>query len=136
MLANNDVLGEIERLGLCDDVVVLGYLPQEDLPCLYNLARLIVFPSLSEGFGIPLVESMACGCPVVCSNVTSIPEVVGEAALTFDPGSAEEMAEQIWSLWGDDTLRQKYRTKGLARVKPFNGENMARQTIDVYGKAL
>ena len=136
MNANDEVIGEIERLGLRDDVVVLGYLPQEELPWLYNLARLMVFPSLSEGFGIPLVEAMACGCPVACSNVTSIPEVVGDAALTFDPGSAEEMADKIWSLWSDDTLRQDFRAKGFERVKQFSWENMARQTIDVYGKAL
>ena len=136
MKANDEVTGEIERLGLRDDVVVLGYLPQEELPCLYNLARLMVFPSLSEGFGIPLVEAMACGCPVACSKVTSIPEVVGDAALTFDPGSAEKMAYKIWSLWSDDAMRQKFRTKGLERVRQFNWENMARQTIDVYRKAL
>lgn len=136
MQTNDTVLAEIARLGLRDDVVVLGYLPYEDLPCLYNLARLTVFPSLHEGFGIPLVESMACGCPVACSNVISIPEVVGDAALIFDPGSVEEMAEKIWSLWSDDSLQRDAKTKGLDRVKQFNLGNMARQTIRVYEKAL
>jgi glycosyltransferase involved in cell wall biosynthesis len=136
MQVNDAVLEEISRLGLHDDVVVLGYLPSEELPCLYSLARLMVFPSLYEGFGIPLVEAMACGCPVVCSHVTSIPEVVGDAALTFDPDSAEEMAEQILSLWTDDSLRQDLRAKGLARVKLFTWGNMAHQTIQAYEKAM
>lgn len=136
MQANNVLLDEITSLGLEKDVVLLGYLEDEDLPFLYNLARLMVFPSLHEGFGIPLVESMACGCPVACSNVSSIPEVVGDAALTFDPFSLEEMAEKIWKLWSDDSLRLDLKTKGLDRVNLFNCETMARKTIHVYEKAL
>ncbi|MFZ2949026.1 MAG: glycosyltransferase family 1 protein, partial [Desulfuromonadaceae bacterium] len=104
MQANDDVLQEIYRLGLRDNVIVLGNLPHEDLPNLYNLAQLMVFPSQYEGFGIPLIEAMACGCPVVCSNVTSVPEIVGDAALIFDPFSAEDMAVQIWALWSDNSL--------------------------------
>lgn len=136
MQANDEVLQEIERLGLRDNVTVLGYLPYIDLPCLYNLARLMVFPSLYEGFGIPLVEAMACGCPVACSNVTSIPEVVGEAALTFDPLSIEDMAEKIWRLWSGETIRQELVFRGLERVKLFSWDTMARQTISVYEKVL
>lgn len=136
MQANNDVLEEVGRLHLNDDVIVLGYLPYDDLPYLYNLARLLVFPSLHEGFGIPLVEAMACGCPVTCSNVASFPEVTGDAALTFDPDSAEDMAEKIWILWSNDSLRLDLKTKGLDRVGLFSCENMARQTMDVYKKAI
>jgi glycosyltransferase involved in cell wall biosynthesis len=136
MDSNDDVVKEIGRLGLRDNVTVLGYLPYEDLPCLYNLAQLLVFPSLYEGFGIPLVEGMACGCPVTCSNVTSIPEIVGDAALTFDPGSTEDMAKQVWSLWNDDSLRQDLIIRGLIRVELFNWNTMARKTINVYAKAL
>ena len=135
MQANNEVLAEIGRLGLQDDVTMLGYLPHEDLPYLYNLARVMVFPSLFEGFGIPLVEAMACGCPVACSNVTSIPEVVGNAALTFDPCSIEEITEITWKLWSDESLRQESISRGLTRVKLFNWGNMARRTIKVYEKA-
>lgn len=136
MRANDEVLAEIGRLGLHDDVIVLGYLPYDDLPRLYNLARVMVFPSLFEGFGFPLVEAMACGCPVACSNVTSIPEVVGDAAVTFDPGSVEDMAEKIWGLWRDDAVRQESISRGLDRVSLFSWENMARQTIQVYEKVL
>lgn len=134
--SNNVVLEEITGLGLEEDVIVLGYLADEDLPLLYNLAHLMVFPSLHEGFGIPLIESMACGCPVACSNVSSIPEVVGDAALTFDPFSLEDMAEKIWSLWNNDSLRLDLKTKGLDRVSLFNCETMARQTMNVYRKAI
>jgi glycosyltransferase involved in cell wall biosynthesis len=134
--ANDEVLNEIGRLGLTDDVIVLGYLPHEELPALYNLARLMVFPSLFEGFGIPLVEAMACGCPVACSNVTSIPEVVGEAALTFHPDSVDDMAGQIWKLWRDEDLRRDQAERGLARAQLFSWENMARQTLAVYRKAM
>lgn len=136
MQAHDDVLQEIGRLGLHDKVTVLGNLPPDDLPYLYNLAHLMVFPSLYEGFGIPLLEAMACGCPIACSAVTSIPEVVGDAAVTFDPSSVEEMAEKAWNLWNDDALRQELRTRGLARGKKFSGDAMARQTITVYEKAL
>jgi glycosyltransferase involved in cell wall biosynthesis len=136
MQANNEVLQEIRRLGLQDDIIVLGYLPRVDLPSLYNLARFMVFPSLYEGFGIPLVEAMACGCPIACSNVASIPEVVGDCALTFDPESVEDMAQRIWSLWSNDNLRQELIAKGTERVPRFSLDNMARQTLDVYRKTL
>ncbi len=136
MQANDEVLKEIGRLGLRDDVIVLGLLPYVDLPCLYNLARLMVFPSKYEGFGIPLIEAMACGCPVACSDVTSIPEVVGEAAITFDPASVEEMAQKVWKLWSEESLLRDAKSKGFDRCKQFSWDTMARQTIHVYEKAL
>ena len=135
MQGNDEVLAEIGRLGLHNDVTVLGYLPYEDLPGLYNLARLMVFPSLFEGFGLPLLEAMACGCPVACSNVTSIPEVVGDSAVLLNPCSVEDMAEKIWSLWCDKELRRELFVKGLERAKLFNWDSMARKTIHVYEKA-
>jgi glycosyltransferase involved in cell wall biosynthesis len=132
----DEIVGEIDRLGLSETVRLLGYLPCEELPYLYNLSRALVFPSLFEGFGIPLVEAMACGCPVVCSNTTSLPEVAGDAGVMFDPKSAEDMAEKISSVWGDRGLRQEMRAKGLERVKLFSWENTARQTLDVYRKTV
>ena len=124
---------ELSRLG--GRVKILGYLPQEELSILYNLARVMVFPSLYEGFGIPLVEAMACGCPVVCSNVTSIPEVVGEAAVMFSPDSVEDMAEKIWEVWNDDRKRKSLRGMGFERVKMFSWDETARKTKDIYLKA-
>jgi glycosyltransferase involved in cell wall biosynthesis len=122
-------------MGLEDTVKVLGYLPYDHLPYLYTLARLLVYPSLFEGFGIPLIEAMALGCPVACSNVTSIPEVIGDAGVTFDPASVEDIAEKVSGLWNDESLRRDLRIKGLERVRVFTWENTARETIKVYKKA-
>lgn len=135
MQAHDEIVAEISRQGLTETVQVLGYLPYRELPYIYNLARMLVFPSLFEGFGIPLVEAMACGCPVACSNVTSLPEVAGDAGLLFDPLAVEDMAEKIWQLWNDETLRSSLRGLGLERAGIFNWEKTARQTMEVYRKA-
>ena len=126
----------VDGLGLGESVRILGYLPFADLPGLFNLARVMVFPSLFEGFGIPLVEAMACGCPVVCSNVTSIPEVVGHAGLLFDPHSVEEIAERVWAVWDSDEMRLDLRRQGLARARLFDWAITARKTAEVYRKAI
>ncbi len=132
----SEILKEIGRLGLEETVKVLGYLPYEDLPYLYNLARALVFPSLFEGFGIPLIEAMACGCPIACSNTTSIPEVVGDAGVFFDPSSPEDMAEKIWQLWNDDDKLREMRARGLERAKLFSWDDTARKTIETYTRTL
>jgi glycosyltransferase involved in cell wall biosynthesis len=130
-----ELRAEILRRGLEGMVTVLGYLPYEDIPSLYNLATMMVFPSLFEGFGIPLVEAMACGCPIICSTATSIPEVVGKAALLFDPLSTEELASAIWKVWDNRELRGKMRLAGLERAVMFNWRDTARRTLAVYEKA-
>ncbi|HIJ87341.1 MAG TPA: glycosyltransferase family 4 protein [Desulfuromonadales bacterium] len=135
MQSHSDIQVEISRLGLTDDVKILGYLPAADLPGLYNCARLMVFPSLFEGFGIPLVEAMACGCPVVCSNTTSLPEVAGDAGVTFDPLDSEAMATAIWSVWNDEGELTRMRAQGLERASRFNWNDTARKTMAVYKKA-
>lgn len=135
MQSHSEIKAEILRLGLADQVKILGYLPATDLPCLYNCARLMVFPSLFEGFGIPLVEAMACGCPVVCADATSLPEVVGEAGMLFDPLDPEKMAETIWSAWNDEGMLASMRERGLDRAKLFNWDDAALKTIAVYNKA-
>ncbi|MGA7104655.1 MAG: glycosyltransferase [Candidatus Deferrimicrobiaceae bacterium] len=94
-----------------------------------------MFPSFFEGFGIPLVEAMACGCPVVCSDVTSIPEVVRDAGVLFDPRSPEDIAEKIGLVWNDETLREKMKKTGLSRARLFDWELAARKTRLVYEKA-
>ncbi len=136
MQAHNAMLEEIEKLGLTESVKVLGYLPYDELPFLYNLASLLVFPSLFEGFGIPLVEAMACGCPVVCSNVTSLPEVVGNAGVMFEPLSSEDMADKIWSVWDSTGVQQRLRDAGYVQVKLFRWEAVAQKTMAVYEKAV
>ena len=135
MQSHSDIQAEISRLGLTDSVKILGYLPAPELPVLYSCARLMVFPSLFEGFGIPLVEAMACGCPVVCSNTTSLPEVAGEAGLTFDPLDVEAMTVAIWTAWSDEEKLAGMRKRGLVRTTLFNWNDTATKTIAVYKKA-
>jgi len=135
MQSHAAMLQEIRRLDLVGTVKVLGYLPSDELPALYNLARLMVFPSLFEGFGIPLVEAMACGCPVVCSNASSIPEVVGDAGVLFDPNSAEDMADKISAVWQDDSRINEIRTRCRERARYFDWEITARKTIATYERA-
>ena len=135
MQAHAGIMEEISRLGLADQVKILGYLPSSDLPFLYNCARLMVFPSLFEGFGIPLVEAMACGCPVVCAHAASLPEVVGAAGILFDPLDHDSIAEAIWSVWNDEGRLARMRESGLERVKLFNWDAAALKTMAVYKKA-
>lgn len=136
MNAHDEILREIETLKLSNKVRILGYLDKNELPYIYNLARLLVFPSLFEGFGIPVVEAMACGCPVACSNITSLPEVIGTAGVLFDPTSAEDIAEKIYKLWNDDVKLSELSAAGLERSKQFDWETTASKTIEVYRKAV
>jgi glycosyltransferase involved in cell wall biosynthesis len=134
--AQGEIMLEASRLGLENCVKNLGQVLYADLPGLFNLARLMVYPSLFEGFGIPLVEAMASGCPVACSDRTSLPEVAGNAAVLFDPTSPEEMADKIWAAWSDEELRGQLIERGLQRSEDFSWEEMARKTIDVYRKTV
>jgi len=135
MQSHSEIQAEISRLGLAVSVKILGYLPATELPGLYNCARLMVFPSLFEGFGIPLVEAMACGCPVVCSNTTSLPEVSGDAGVTFDPLDVEAMATVVWNAWSDEQALAGMRERGLERVRLFDWNDTAIKTMAVYKKA-
>jgi glycosyltransferase involved in cell wall biosynthesis len=127
-----DIFNAVESRGLAEHVAFLGAVTPEDLVILYNGARLLVFPSLYEGFGLPLLEAMACGTPVIGANVSSIPEVVGDAALLFGTGDVEALTGGLERLILDDGLVQSLRQKGFQRVKQFSWEETARQTLDVY----
>jgi len=107
-------------------------LPQEELPFLYSGADVFVFPSLWEGFGLPPLEAMACGTPVVTSNVSSLPEVVGDAAILVDPNSAEEIADAIYQILIDEHLALSLRSAGLTQAAKFTWSNTALQTYKVY----
>ena len=131
---HNEIFQQIDLLGIANDVILLGYIPYHELPYIYNMARLLVFPSLFEGFGIPLVEAMACGCPVVCSNVTSIPEIIGDAGIMFDPDSVEDMSEKLWQVWTDNALAKDMKLKGFERFVNFKWENTAKKTVESYKK--
>lgn len=117
------------RLGLDGQVRFLGYCPLEDMPALYRGARALFYPSLFEGFGIPVVEAMWCGCPVVCSDRTSLPEIAGEAALLVDPLSADQMAAALARLLGDEGLRATLSERGRRRARDFSWRAFALQVL-------
>jgi glycosyltransferase involved in cell wall biosynthesis len=112
----------------------LGYLPEETLAVMYRLAGVFVFPSLYEGFGLPPLEAMASGTPVVTSNVSSLPEVAGDAAVLVDPYSPEAIADGIERVLCDETLRRDLRAKGLARARQFSWEASVRRVREIYGE--
>jgi alpha-1,3-rhamnosyl/mannosyltransferase len=115
-----------------DSICFAGPVAEPDLPALYSGAKLFIFPSLYEGFGLPVLEAMSCGTPVICSNGSSLPEVAGKAALLVDPTSVEEMTEAIDGLLYDPARRQEMREKGLAQARRFSWEDTARRTLDAY----
>lgn len=130
----HEVFALVEELGLESNALFLGHVPAEDLLYLYNAARVLVHPAVYEGFGLPPLEAMACGTPVVVSNVSSLPEVVGDAALLVDPENVHELAVAIWRLLTDEDLRADMREKGLKRAALFSWEKAARETLAVYLK--
>jgi glycosyltransferase involved in cell wall biosynthesis len=127
---------QVAALGMESRVRLLGYVPDEALPALYSAASLFVFPSLYEGFGLPVLEAMACGTPVVCSNRSSLPEVAGEAALLVDPTSRDELAGAIRRALLDVDLRDGLRERGLARAREYTWQRTASRMVDVYNELL
>jgi len=127
-----ETFATVERLGLSGDVVFLGYVPEADLPALYSLARLFVFPSLYEGFGLPPLEAMACGTPVVCARTSSLPEVAGDAALLVDPLDADGLATAMQQALGDEELRARLVERGLRRAARFTWRAAAQQLLAIY----
>lgn len=122
----------VDQLGLRDHVLFKGFVPDEEIPAFYNLADLFVFPSLYEGFGIPVLEAMACGCPVITTKTGCSPEVAGGAAILIDPYSPEEIAEAIQRVLTDEPLRKNLIKKGLTRVIPFSWEKCAKETLALF----
>jgi glycosyltransferase involved in cell wall biosynthesis len=114
----------------------IGFADDVDLPALYSAAQCLVFPSLYEGFGLPVLEAMACGTPVVTSNVSSLPEVAGDAALLVDPYAIESIADAVARLLTDSALRQELIRRGTARAAGFTWEAAARQLVSVYAQLL
>jgi len=127
-----ETFATVERLGLFSDVVFLGYVPEADLPALYSLARLFVFPSLYEGFGLPPLEAMACGTPVVCAHTSSLPEVAGDAALLVDPLDADGLAAAMQQALGDEELRARLIERGLRQAARFTWRAAAPQLLAIY----
>ena len=126
----------VKELSLEDKVIFTDYIVEEDLPAIYSAAKLFVFPSFYEGFGLPPLEAMACGTPVICSNATSLPESVGDAAITVEPGDNNGLAKAIDKVLSIQVLREELIRKGIERAKKFSWENTAKRTIEVYKIAL
>jgi glycosyltransferase involved in cell wall biosynthesis len=126
----------IENLHLQRDIIFSGYAKDEDLPAFYNAASVLVLPSLYEGFGLPPLEAMACGTPVITSNRASLPEAVGEAGIMVDPDDIEGLAKAMVKLTTDEELRQRMIKRGLERVKLFSPEQTAMKTLEVYREVL
>jgi glycosyltransferase involved in cell wall biosynthesis len=126
----------LRELGLEGQVIFTGYVPDEDLPAIYSAADLFVFPSLYEGFGLPVLEAMACGVPVICSNTSSLPEVAGDAAFLVDPADVRALAGAMEQALTDEHLRSELMAKGLERARWFTWEKAAAKTLEVYRGVL
>ena len=129
--AKGNVFHDLEMEAAPANVQLAGYVTDDLLPALYSGAEFFAFPSLYEGFGLPVLEAMAAGTPVLCSSTTSLPEVAGEAALLVDPLQVESIAAGLQQMADDATLRAKLKEQGLARAKSFQWDQAARQTWDV-----
>lgn len=127
----DEVFAQVRRLGLTERVVLTGYVPDADLPVLLSGALAFVFPSLYEGFGLPVLEAMACATPVVCSNVSSLPEVAGDAALLVDPLDTESLAGAIGRIVTDEGLRRTLVERGLRQIRCFSWRRCAREILQV-----
>lgn len=128
----DETLRTLEEAGCRDSVVLTGYVPESDLPALYSGALCFIYPSYFEGFGLPPLEAMKCGAPVIVGNATSLPEVVGDAGLKVDPFDVSAIAASMDQLIKDSRLRQELSLKGLKRAGMFDWRETARQTLNVY----
>ncbi len=124
----------IKKLELEEDVLITGFVAEKDMPLLYNAAEILVFPSHYEGFGLPVLEAMACGTPVICSNSSSLPEVAGDAALMVDPNDGEGLAASMKKVLAEQRIRQDLSEKGLKRIEQFSWKKAAQRTLEVYGE--
>jgi glycosyltransferase involved in cell wall biosynthesis len=122
---------EIKNLNLANDIIFTGYVENEDLPLIYNIATLFVFPSIYEGFGLPPVEAMACGCPTVVSSFASMPEVCQDAALYFNPLDPEDLAKTISAVLNNESLQNELRRKGLQVAQNYEWEATAQKMKEV-----
>lgn len=121
-----------KEYNLQDDIIFTGYIEEKDTPILMGGATMFVFPSLYEGFGIPPLEAMACGTPVITSNTASLPEVVGDAGIMVDPYSDSDLRDCMLSIYADEELRKRLHCLGIQRAKEFTWEKAAKQLVKIY----
>ena len=131
-----EILQAGKRLGIEESVIFTGYIEDDEAPLLLCGAVSFVFPSIYEGFGLPVLEAMACDIPVIAADAASLPEVVGEAGLLVDPYSTESIADAMQKIWENTTLRQELCAKGRNRVKKFTWENNAKKLLAIYKNML
>ncbi len=122
----------MQELGLGNEVQFLGYVPGEDLPYLYNAATVFVYPSLFEGFGLPVLEAMACGTPVIVADTSSLPEVVGDAGVRVPPLDVEAWADALAEMYEDAQRRREFGERARRRASAFSWERTAALTLNVY----
>jgi glycosyltransferase involved in cell wall biosynthesis len=128
--------GTAQSFGLTGRVLCPGRLTQSDLQLLYSFADLLIFPSLYEGFGMPVLEAMACGAPVITSKTTALGEVAGDAAMLVDPSNAREVADTMIQVIENESLRASLKARGFARAKQFTWSRAAVQTCELYASLL
>jgi len=129
-------LALVDELAMADRIVFPGYVPQDDLPALYAGADAFAFPSLYEGFGLPVIEAMACGAPVLTSNLSATAEVAGDAALLVDPASGDAIRDGLRRLLMDADLRAEYAQRGIERAARFSWRRAADETHGVYRRVV
>ena len=132
----DETLRSIEEGRMKDSIILTGYVPQSDLPALYSGSICFVYPSYFEGFGLPPLEAMKCGTPVIAGNRTSLPEVVGDAGILVDPFDVNAIAAAIERLVDDPDLRQQLSVKGVARSRLFDWNETARRTLNIYEQVV
>ena len=128
----NKLLNQIGASKMRKDIFLTGYIVNTDLPAIINMSKLFLYPSLRESFGIPVLEGMRCGIPVITSNTSSMPEVAGEAAYIINPYQPSEITEGIHKLLADENLRKEYIAKGLIQAEKFSWQHMAEKVLKLY----
>jgi len=131
-----EILEKIQKSSSSQDIIFTDFIDDEDLPFLYSGAEMFLYPSLYEGFGLPVLEAMACGTPVIASNLSSLPEVIGEAGILIDPLNVEEIVQAMEKLSKDKRLQEELQKKGLERAKLFSWERAAEETMELYKEML
>ncbi len=131
-----DILDEVQAQGLDGRVIFTGFVDDEDLPAMYSGATVLAFPSLYEGFGLPILEAMGCGTPVINSDASCLPEVAGDATVQLPPEGIDRWADGLAQILADDALRERLISKGHDQIKTFTWQRSARQLLSIYNKLL